>query len=215
MHTDEQKPNTTNQESKTEQIEQQDSHTITNAQELEALAAEYKKKNQQIIILDSLEPVLAEDIKQSVANLEKLINEVNEKKAIIAKQHKQIMHEVKKLMDSDQITINEKEFAQSAGNITKYTQLLDKIIQEVHQEARYFSAILHNKKPHIIRAWARDPSEPNEFIKHKIKWIKKYIKTIRKDLQVSYSRYNFSFDMQMNKLKFTATMLASLKKNKK
>lgn len=156
--------------------------------------------NKKII---SVTPLDAHDrnlVQEVVACLLELKNEVLAKRQESLRQSNFIKEKVNVLITSGKVQIHQDEYKKSEESVVQYAGLLDNIVAEIDSEINYFNLFTGNDLPGQVVAWAKEPDTFVEYIREKIRFIKKYVKSIRKDLNVSFSRYNFGFQAQIKRV---------------
>ena len=181
---------------------------------LEEFIAKLDKSGRKALLFEG---VLEQSFKQLSLRMQDLMtlkNEVEKKKTKIEQQGKDIQKKALQLITSSSITIDEAELKKSEKSISAYLSLLDNILGEIDRELSYFVQFFSDPAPKVIVALKNEPNTANEFLVYKTKGLGKYIRSIRKDLRVSFSRYTYIFNEQMQKLAYAEHMVALIKKNK-
>jgi len=111
-----------------------------------------------------------------------------------------IKDKVASLVTSGKVQIHQDEYKKSEESVTQYAGLLDNIMVEIDSEISYFGLFLGEELPGQVVAWMSEPDDFIAYIKEKVRFIKKYVKSIRKDLNISFSRYNFGFQAQIKRI---------------
>ncbi len=174
---------------------------------LKEMVEQLDKEGKQIIPLPFIPQEIKDKLTFSIGELKKLHDDISGKKEIIVATNQKIQVLAHNLAQSKKVTINEQELAMSSKSSEKYIELLDTILNEVKTEVDYYSQFTQEEHPEFIVVWKEEPPHGILFLMSKVKWIKKYIKTIRKDVHISFSRYSFGFDNQIKKLEQTQAFI--------
>lgn len=158
--------------------------------------AQNNKKVIPVVALGSNQ-LLVNEILQSLSQLG---DEVLLKRDEAVKQSQAIKAKVAQLVESGKVHINQDEYHKSEESVIQYAGLLENIVNEITGEIAFFGLFASDKSPKHVVVWKEDPEDFVEFIKAKVRFIKKYIKSIRKDLNISFSRYNFGFQAQIKRI---------------
>lgn len=159
--------------------------------------AKANKKIISVVPLTSVEVVLVEEVLLCLSDLRA---EVLEKRDEALRQSQFIKDKVSTLVTSGKVQIHQDEYKKSEESVVQYAGLLDNIVTEIDSEISYFSLFLSKEIPGSIVAWMSEPDDFIAYIKEKVRFIKKYVKSIRKDLNISFSRYNFGFQAQIKRI---------------
>lgn len=155
------------------------------------------KKIIKVTPLDLTERRLIEDV---LLCLTELKNEVLQKRDESMRQGQFIKDKVESLITSGKVQIHLDEYKKSEESVIQYAGLLDNIVNEIESEINYFCLFISEDLPGQVVAWATEPDDFGTYIKEKVRFIKKYAKSIRKDLNISFSRYNFGFQAQIKRI---------------
>lgn len=158
------------------------------------------KANKKIILVKPLtvgDKRLVEDVLLCLIELK---NDVLQKRDEAMRQSLFIKEKVGTLVTSGKVQIHQDEYRKSEESVTQYAGLLDNIIIEIDSEINYFGLFMGNDLPGQVVAWMSEPDDFFIYIKEKVRFIKKYVKSIRKDLNISFSRYNFGFQAQIKRI---------------
>lgn len=120
-----------------------------------------------------------------------------------------IKQKVDRLLHSGKVQVNEEEYKNSEISVQHYAQLLHNIVNDIEQEMNSFSALMSDKMPQYFIIGKDEPANFSDFIEEKMKAIRKYSKNIRKDLNVSDSRYRYGFDAQMKRISYIERFVAA------
>ena len=159
------------------------------------------QENITYFISTELKPCLLEGIE----HLFLLKKEIEQKKDLLSRLSTQVIEKARSLIPEKNFAVNEGDLDQSHKSISEYLDLLEKIHQEILIEIAYFLELFQN-----------DDTTPHQEaplgLILKIKGIKKYTKQIRKDLLVSFSRYQFGFTAQAKRLDYIERVVSRVRK---
>lgn len=124
----------------------------------------------------------------------------------INEQHVEICSRVDAVDKSELITVNI-DTKRAAESVLKYSELLDRLLEEIGHEVSNLTNHRVLEKQTYLQAWKQEPSEFNAYIKHKVGVVRKQSKRIERDLDVSYSRYKFSFENHRKQLNHVEALL--------
>lgn len=197
------------QEAKAEEPE------VSKEEALENVVQQLEEQGLKLMPVDEVPSSLVEDSKGIIKELESLKNEILKKKVLAREKSLLIKEKVDFLLNSGKVHVDKSEYEKSEVSVEKYTKLLTTIIAEIDHETAYFTQFTTGEKPNNIVV----PQEVNDefgiFFKKKIKHARKYAKNMRKDLNVSYSRYCFGFDAQLRRISFIESYLRTIKQEQK
>ena len=157
---------------------------------------------------------LESKFKRSLEQLNELKIEIKEKQKAILEKNQNLLDKAHRIIAINDSIIDRKDLEQSKQSISQYNDLLENVIKEISAEIEHFSQYASQDKPTLIIAWQNEPDTASEFFASKIKWIRKYIKSVRKNLMVSFSRYNFGFENQSKRLSYAEHLIEQLGMNK-
>lgn len=133
---------------------------------------------------------------QQLATLKTKIEGIRVK---VNEQNDHINERLGKLQDNPILKIDG-ENKQAKESVAQYTDLLDRIIDEINFEEKLLADYAALDTQTVIPVWFLEPDEFDPYIRFKINRVKKQVKKIERDLDVSSSRYQFSFDRQCKHL---------------
>jgi hypothetical protein len=183
-----------------------DSLALNNRQEslspeqYEQLLSKLNNEHKKVISVGTISDSEKVFIRDITNMLHVLRGEVEAKKEGAIKQSFFIKAKVQELINSGKVQIHEDEYKRSEESVIQYAGLLDNIIVEIDNELNFFGLFLADQTPSQIVVWMNEPDSFHEYLLGKISFIKKYIKNIRKDLNVSFSRYTFGFQAQIQRI---------------
>jgi uncharacterized protein YukE len=142
---------------------------------------------------------LKQQCEQVIKLFEELKSDIEQKRDEVKTQSLLITAEVARLKSSGKVEVNQDEYKRSEESITHYVELLDNIVNDINQECNIFSQCLDNKNT-TIEVTEKDPDIFEEFVSAKIHNARRYVKTVKRDLAISFSRYHFGFDAQLKRI---------------
>lgn len=159
-----------------------------------------EENNGKVLPFNSLTPALTEELELALQELAVLHEELTTRVADARGQNEAIKVRVDQLVIAQKIQINNDHYTHFDQSIATYVNLLLDIAQEVEAEIVHFLPYTSPTPPAVIMVHKDDTDDVEAYVEQKIHWIKRHVKTIRKDLMVSFSRYTFGFDSQMKQL---------------
>lgn len=159
---------------------------------LTKLAAEGKRA---IYFIPPISEQTQKLIQAGLAPLEALKSKIETIRTTVIEQNKHISSRLAALQDNPILKIDG-ENKEANESVAQYTQLLERILEEVKYEEDLVTGYKNLEDETILPVWAHEPGEFDEYIKYKVGRIKKQVKHIERDLNVSSSRYKVSFDKQ-------------------
>lgn len=170
--------------------------------EFEALVRKLDAQNKKLIPSNDLPISLQDELVQGIDRLTDLRVEVTEKQKALLGQNKKIKDQIEEIAKAKKIAIKADKFAESEKSIEQYVTLLKNIEAEVEHEIAYLQRLHALKEPTFIVVHKYDPFLYEEYIASKVLSVKRYIKTVRKNLDVSFSRYTFGLENQIKSLQY-------------
>ncbi len=179
-----------------ENLEAADSAVSEEFTEMVKQLAEIGKK---IIIAAPLQMQQRAKVDEALALLEELKKEVIAKKEEALGKSAVIKARVDDLVTSGKVQINRDEYAKSEESVQQYAGLLDNIVTEISNEEARLTEFLNPAIEFTVVAFY----ESDDFVacvEEKVNIVRKYVRNIKKDLNVSFSRYSFGFEAQMKRI---------------
>ncbi|MGD1997664.1 MAG: hypothetical protein PVJ92_01980 [Candidatus Dependentiae bacterium] len=143
---------------------------------------------------------------KTLSQLNVLSQKITGIKQEINAQHEEIRDRVTAVDKSELITVNI-DVQRAEDSVKKYSDLLDRLLEEIGHEVRNLTNHRSLEKQTYLQAWKHEPSEFNAYINHKVGMVRKQSKRIERDLDVSYSRYKFSFENHRKQLTHVEALL--------
>ena len=150
-------------------------------------------------------------LQQAIERLEQLRTEISEKVAEVESQGAQIREKIDSLASSQTINVDQSEVDEAEKGVSSYTELLNNIASDVESEIAHMKQFLDEDEKRIVIADMAEPDTMDALIGTKIKRAKKYVRSVTRDLRISFSRYHYSFKAQMQRLNYVER-LAKLKR---
>lgn len=161
---------------------------------------ELQKRGLKKITVTQVSDYLKKDAVYLLTEMETLCHDVAGKYTYATEQNTFIKNKVDALGKSKDVVINKEEYQKSEESVEKYLELLKGIISEIQNEMSYFIVFLKDKTPQYLVVPQSDTDSFELFFAQKVRSVKKYIKDMKKDLNISYSRYCFGFEAQINRM---------------
>ncbi len=178
------------------------------------IAAERQKMYDEVTQKIPTAPLHGElkvSLDRAVEALHSLKQEIAEKKQGAIEKRQLIREKVMALCDSGKVNVDASEFEKSDVSVQEFVALLDRMIEEVDTDYVYYKELASDQPPVTMIVFKVERSGFEEVIKERIEMIKRYVKTARRDLAVSYSRYCYGFEAQIRQILFVEQVL--MKKN--
>ena len=147
---------------------------------------------------------IIQDAQAQLATLKEKIAAIH---ATVNEQHTHITQRLGKLKDNPVLTVDT-ENKQANESVTQYSKLLDRIVQEVEYEHSQLQRYADLDTKTALPVPFHEPDNFDGFIRSKVNRVKKQVKKIHRDLDVSSSRYSFSFEKQCKNLENIEAMVA-------
>lgn len=168
-------------------------------EKFQQLMRELVAAGKKIIKKDEISVAATREISDVLELLATLRVDVMAKKEEALAKSAFIKQRVQALIDSGKVHIQQEEYEKSEESVQQYAQLLDSVIAEIEGELLVFKDFL-NAEIEYAFAYLHESNNFDQFLKNRIAFVRKYVKNIRKDLNVSYSRYSFGFEAQMKRI---------------
>ena len=171
------------------------------------LLAQVKNARTKIIAVGLISSEIKKNFSSVVLLIDKLIDQINQKRDGVVSQINEIKKRVDGLMSSGLVQIDENEYKKSEESVKQYTMLLDGICQELAQEKLLLEKFIGDKHPEGVIVGEDTTESFADAAAAKIKAVKHHLKTIDRDLGVSYSRYHFGFESQLRRIIYVENAL--------
>ena len=115
------------------------------------------------------------------------------------------------MSESKKVRIDKAEFERSEKSAHSYTQLLDGIINELSGEIAYYNVFISDDAPPIekIPVPIQAPDKIEDYLELQMNGVKRYLKNVKRDIAISFSRYTFGFDEQLKHLTYVESYIKS------
>lgn len=174
------------------------------------LTESLKKEDKKLIKVKDLNREEQDKLNYSFKELGILREEIVNKIENIAAQMEIIKKKVETIKQSGKIKINEEDEKKNEEGVKQYMVLLQSILSEVTSQLQYFSNYFSDKKPEKIIVPKNESDDFSEYILGQVKGMNRYIKKVRKNLNVIFSRYQISFKSEISNLEHLQRYLKAL-----
>ena len=148
-----------------------------------------------------------------LGNLKSLKDEIEQKITAAWTRAQNIESVMEKIMDISASVIDERKKGALTESVATYTELLKGIISEIDLEIADFSPYAQAGHPRVINVPEKNSQiDSSIYLESSVRFLRSQVKSIRKYLMVSYSRYMYGFDLQEKKLIYLAYQLDNMKK---
>ena len=165
------------------------------------------KEEPKQIAFENVSPKIIEDLKVSLAGMEAVRDEIKSKMGQVkgwGDELKQVVSKIKKGEDD-----SEGEYAELDKSIEHYSALLNKVLMEISVEIDFFNQYVAEEPPKTLPVIGDgDLVTAAQLIEKKALAMKKGAKNIKKDLSISFSRYEHGLCGQIKRLKLIAGLPA-------
>ncbi|MBM3893482.1 hypothetical protein FJ365_03740 [Candidatus Dependentiae bacterium] len=144
---------------------------------------------------------------RAVALLQDLKQEIEGKKSGALAKRQLIREKVTALCDSGKVNVDQSEFDKSDVSVHEFVGLLDRMVEEVDADYQFYKQLVSDTPPPKMLVFKVEHGTFEEVVKQRIEMIKRYVKTAKRDLAVSYSRYCYGFEAQIRQILFVEQVL--------
>lgn len=150
-------------------------------------------------------------LKKIIEDLVSMRLDIFNKKVEIITKHELIREKITFLDASKKVRIDKAEFERSEKSAQNYTQLLDGIINELSGEIAYYNVFVSDDAPPIdkIPVPLQAPDKIEDYLALQMNGVKRYLKNVKRDIAISFSRYSFGFDEQLKHLVLVESYIKS------
>ena len=180
----------------------------------EALLKEFLKENTIQVPFIGLNLTLKSKAKLLAKDLDLFFREALDKKNEFAHQSELLKRRMGELIKTGKWNVDKDEYEKTQKGIKKYEALLDSLLKDIEGQLSFFTAFTSDNPPEKIELLKFIASDIDTYFESKIKDTRKFIKNMQKDLRISFSRYNFSFDAQIKHLNYVYAYIKHMEKNK-
>ncbi len=170
------------------------------------------EQNTKEILLGKIGDEFKVKFKFIINDLVKLKKEIELTNNLFSEKLEQVNKKVDGLKNKGVIKVDEEITKKSEVGFENYKKLLNHFVEDVEYELSFYKSIVSDGPPKNIRVFKGVDGDYKVHLNLKIHGIKKYIKKTRKDLRISFSRYNFEFEEQDKKLNYLSMYLKNIKK---
>lgn len=168
--------------------------------EFEKVAAQLAAEGKKLIAYLPLTDRLANSLFLGLEELVALKQELAQKAQAATERNTIIKNRLDYLIEEKKMRLNTAHYEAFNESITTYVDLLAKITEEVEGEVLNCARYVSQTPPQFVIVMADESDNFHDHITTKIKWIKRHVKNIKKDLSISFSRYEVSFSHQNRQL---------------
>ena len=150
-------------------------------------------------------------LKKTIDELVSIRLDIFNKKVEIVTKQTLIKEKITLLSESKKVRIDKAEFERSEKSAHSYTQLLDGIINELSGEIAYYNVFISDDAPPIekIPVPIQAPDKIEDYLELQMNGVKRYLKNVKRDIAISFSRYTFGFDEQLKHLTYVESYIKS------
>ncbi len=159
------------------------------------------------LAVEPLQADLRTGLTCAVQALHDLKNEIAQKKDGALEKRQLIREKVMALCESGKVNVDQSEFDKSDISVHEFVGLLDRMIEEVDADYLFYNDLLSDAPPATMLVFKVEHGTFEEIIKQRIEMIKRYVKTAKRDLAVSYSRYCYGFEAQIRQILYVEQVL--------
>jgi hypothetical protein len=155
------------------------------------------------IAFENVSPQIIEDLTVALAGMVSVGDEIKSKISQVQAWGDELKKIVSKIKKSDGAP--EDEYVELDKSIEHFSTLLNKVLMEITVEVDFFAQYTAEKPPKTLPVIGDGSSvTASELIARKIIVMKKGARNIRKDLSVSFSRYEHGLCSQIKRLKLVS-----------
>ena len=168
-------------------------------------------KTQKYILLTPITPEFKSKLTHSIQALLQLRQDILAKKDLLTNKRHQIKEKITSLSETKKVRLDKNEFEKTEKSANDFIKLLDSIINELNNEIGYYYIFASDEKPPFekIVAPINAPDKLEDYLAAQINGIKQYLKNVKRDISVSFSRYSFGCDEQIKHLSFVESYIKS------
>lgn len=144
---------------------------------------------------------------RAVESLQDLKQEIERKKGGALEKRQLIREKVTALCDSGKVNVDQSEFDKSDVSVHEFVGLLERMIEEVDADYQFYKLLVSEAPPATMLVFKVEHGTFEEVVAQRIEMIKRYVKTAKRDLAVSYSRYCYGFEAQIRQILFVEQVL--------
>lgn len=179
--------------------------------DVEKKIEEIDPKTQKYLYIKPVEQNFKVKLKKTIDDLVAIRLDIFNKKVEIVTKQNLIKEKITFLSESKKVRIDKAEIERSEKSAHSYTQLLDGIINELSGEIAYYNVFLSDEKPPVdkIVVPLQAPDKIEDYLELQMNGVKRYLKNVKRDIAISFSRYTFGFDEQLKHLTYVESFIKS------
>lgn len=172
---------------------------------------------QKFIPLTPISSNLKNQITRALETFLQVRQDFSTKKLDLANKRQLIKEKISSLTETKKVNLDKNEFEKTEKIANDYIKLLDSIINELTNEIGYYYIFISNEKPPFekIVVPLSAPDSLENYLEIQISGAKRYLKNVKRDISISFSRYSFGCDEQLKHLSFVESYLKSKESIKK
>ncbi len=173
----------------------------------DAFLAQLVQSGKKVIEVGTLSEPLKTSFEQVIEKIDSLCADVLNKKEEILSKNSLITKRVDVLLVSEKVQIDQDDYKNSEKSVIQYGVLLDNICAELRDESAWFTLFLSGKSPAHVIVRNDSPSFFDAVAQAKVKGIRGHIKSMNRDLEISFSRYSYGFDEQLKRIAYIESLI--------
>lgn len=169
-------------------------------QEAQEKIAEMLRNGQKPVMFDPpMQKQHTDALNFALTQLDALREKLDAARTQVKEQYEEIEGRLD-VLRKDEIIASNPSDQQAEESVKQYLGLLERITTEVGYESELLNKYAALDVRTIIPVLLHEPNDFGAYLTHKINLIKKQAKKVERDLNVSFSRYQFSFTNQRNRI---------------
>lgn len=178
--------------------------------DLKDLTEILQKEGKKLIEVKELKQDMQNKLNYSLKELVDLRKEIVDKIENIAAQMEVVKKKIETIKKTGKIKINEEDEKKNEEGVKQYMFLLQNILSEVTSQLQYFATYFSDKKPEKIVVPKNESDDFIQYMSGQVKSMSRYIKNVRKNLNIIFSRYQISFKNEISNLEHLQQYLKAL-----
>ena len=177
------------------------------------LREEMFKLLSKTINVEPIQASLVTDFTQAVNGLEGLMQEIEAKRVILLEKKQLIEIKLSEFKQSGMVNVDDEERKKTNKNVDQFIAILDRMMSEIMRDVKFYWALVSATPPKSVIVMKKDKVDSfGEYIVTRVGIIKRYIKVVRRDISVSFSRYWHGFEMQIKHIMYIEQALGRARK---
>lgn len=161
------------------------------------------------VSVTALNPQVCAEFIKAVEVLEELEVEVAGKRSAILEKNQFIEDKLAFFQKSGMVNIDDAEREKSNTSVQQFVGILDQMMGEIVRDVAFYRSLTSSTPPEYVTVMKSDPIDDfTTYIKARLAIIKRYIKAVKRDLTVSFSRYCYGFEMQIKRIMYIEQVLS-------